>query len=167
MGFTLSGRPCVDPVALRQSCLESDPPVPCAPWWGKANRYECPCGQEPGRGWLLMTLGDIGRLNLNGDHELLIADNYGGKISIQGLIVRRGVLVSGGNPDDPTSTYLVEVVDPRWLARNPYFGNPVSRNYNLVQNLTEPNATLLQYAAHTTFTLNANDQREGVLWDWQ
>ena len=65
MPCTLAKLPCVDPKLFLAECQSRTPPVPVDRWYGKANGFDLsPVGRGPGRGWILMKLGDLNSAGL-------------------------------------------------------------------------------------------------------
>lgn len=128
MGVEYAGQPCVDPLTFHQECVEQQ--LPTHSWHQKANRFEIPRGEAYGRGYLLMTRESLDAINLDKLHSLEFTDNNGGRIRLRNILFRCATPLNASYANDPTTTYLVEVADVRWLACNPYYANPVSRHYN-------------------------------------
>lgn len=118
MGITFGGRPCLEPVALYESCLTQDPPLPTAPWFGSANSFRCPLGRTPGRGTLLMSRKDIdvlGNGNRNQTFDLKFLDDSNRLVTIKSLVLVRAVALSPGKSGSADTPYYLEIADQRAL----------------------------------------------------
>lgn len=145
MTCTFGGYSCLDPPAEAQACAEHG--YPLDPWWGTANTFVCPLGQEPGRGRLLMAYGDVTALPLNGLSNLIFSDGLH-NITLKNLVFVGGLAVTPDSRGNPSATYWIEVTDRRALARKV----PIDKAYNVRGS---------NGGAYLTATQNA-----GVAWTW-
>lgn len=148
MGILYGGQPCRDPIALRDSFLECDPPPPLYPWFGIANVYRCPLGRVPGSGMVLMRKGDLDRIDLNQGNDLTFSDGDNPPLTFKKIIVRRYQAIGPSFADDADTPLAVWLVDRRWVLRR----LPFDKAYN-VQSQT-PGAFL-------PLSINA-----GTPWTW-
>lgn len=130
---TLSGKPLYSAVAEAENLVGQ--PVPEA--FHKANRFSCPLGPEPARGWILLRRFDLNALDLNALHTLLFQrddDNAAVESRVwQNLVIASEPrsLDSGLDANDPLSVYLVEVADARWRCQNPTYRIALDKAYNV------------------------------------
>ncbi|HYH66842.1 MAG TPA: hypothetical protein VD866_19265 [Urbifossiella sp.] len=122
MSTLFGGRPCVDPVRLRQACLDARPdPLP-TDWWGTANLFRNPLGRGPGAGAVLLTKADLDALDLTTDHTLSFDDDRTSArpVELRRITLLRAKCLSPGHRADPRAVYLCGVVDRRhFLAQTP------------------------------------------------
>lgn len=156
MGVTFGNFPCQEPNEVLESCQKNDLPTD---WYGKANRFMTSVGPAAGRGWLLMSRGQIADLDIDALHDLIFFDNNAGTITIKQLVfVRARALTPGFALDsesyDRNGVYLVDVRDIRYLAQNEFYANPVNKQYNV----RAPGAAATYYT---------DSQNAGSPWTWQ
>lgn len=113
MSTLFGGRPCVDPKTHYRESLTRGLPVQS--WWGKANGFETAVGRGPGRGKILMRLGDLIRLDLGADHSLI----FSGTDRVHRRELRTITLIvaectSPGGEADPNAVFLCDVADRRY-----------------------------------------------------
>lgn len=125
-GVTYGGRDTIDPLTLREECLSLE--LPLTPWWGKANYFRCPLGEEPGSGHVLLRRRDLDALDINAGQALLITRTSGDTFTFANLFILSAVCVTPGRDEDPDAAYLVELTDRRWFLRE---FTQISAGYNL------------------------------------
>lgn len=104
------------------------------PMLDRANSFYCPAGRHPSRGWILLSRGDLDRLDkysttlqLNiGDTKL--STNVG---QLKNLCIVQARCVTRGLAADPNALYLVEVTDARGILHNKWFQFPLTTAYNI------------------------------------
>lgn len=156
MGISLDDVTAIEPALLHQSLVEQG--VDTSSFWMKANSYRTLRGPSPGRGWLLFQRRDLDILfekaEQGGSLTLRMDNDQGLSVTVERLYLHRADCVSPGIEDDLNAFYVVEIVDARHFARNPYYAVPVNRQFNVMA----PAADRDYYQA----SLNA-----GVPWTWQ
>ena len=135
---TFGGQPCVSPDLLladlrRQQ--EAGFPVDLS-FAGRANSYRCPLGQEPGKGWLLLSRDSLNSLDLDGlqplvfglaKKEIIGVPSQAQKVALPSLLFVRATCLAPGLRGDPACPYLCEITDRRHLAR----ASVIDRAYNV------------------------------------
>jgi len=119
---------CLDPLAVARRCAEQG--MPTQHFLGRANRFECRLGQDPGTGWLLMVQQDLSLLNLNGPHDLTFTsvDHLRARaIKLRNLQIVKYEVLLPGRLDDPKAIVLVEIAD----RRRQYRQTAIDKAYNL------------------------------------
>ncbi|MDE2097172.1 MAG: hypothetical protein KGL39_07990 [Patescibacteria group bacterium] len=126
MGVTFGGFRCIDPRQLWETARLQG--LPYDNWIGKANSFRLPFGMDPGRGWLLMALQDLQRMDVNALHNLTFTNlETNEAVTHKNLVLVDWIAASAGYPDDPAQPCLVEIADRRRL----YAGIPINKAYNL------------------------------------
>ena len=121
---TFGGRPLGDPALLLRGCLARN--LPTAHWHGRATVAVCPTGRRYGTATVLMALGDLSKLNLAADHDLILSD-FRQQVTLKRYSILAAEAAIPGLADDPATAYLVVVADRRFhLDRSPF-----SAAYNL------------------------------------
>lgn len=126
MRVTFGGQPCLDPFAFWEFCRTNNHPI--EPWFGRANSFSCPLGQEPGYGYVLMTRGDLDELDVNAEHTLIF--EYDERVDLRRLSIAQVLCVSPGSPADPDAAYLLTLTDRRAHLQN----SAIDRAFNIRTN---------------------------------
>jgi hypothetical protein len=156
MGVVFGNQPCLDPRPVLAFCRRTGLPTD---WLGKPNSFSCLAGENCGRGWLLMRLQELNQLNKDTLNALTLLDNSGGQVTVKNLVFVRARCVTPRAQNDTNGAYVVEIADARWLARNPFYANPIDEQYNVRAPAgVKPSATNAYYDK----SMNA-----GVPWTWQ
>lgn len=104
-----------------------------------------------------MSRRDLNDINLSGLHTLTIGVGDQ-EITFQNLVFSKpAVNVTPGFRSDESATYFVELSDARYLALNPYFSNPINRQYNVYAPDSGQGIN-----GYYSLSLNA-----GAKWTWQ
>lgn len=137
---TLAGQQCLSPATLRRQCLDLGL---ATDWYGKPNSYHCPLGPEPGRGWVLLTRGQLDAIDLQnrygGLYDLAFAltpeasTGPAGTVTVKALVVTSVEQLTPGQDGDRSAAYLVGLADRRHVYRR----LPVDAAYNVRHVLTE------------------------------
>lgn len=122
---------CQDNVEAWETLQRHGLPVP--EHFNRANSLFNPLGEEPARGWFLLTRLGLNTLNLNSNsHTVTFSDDRGHQVSAHNLlIVQAQCLVPELRSNAPDSLYLVEVADGRYLLAHPLLGAAISKQYNV------------------------------------
>ncbi|VTT96578.1 unnamed protein product [Gemmataceae bacterium] len=129
MATTIGGVACEDPEALYTECRSEDPPLPVAPWWGRANGFDlAPVGRDWGRGLILLKKSALSQLGSTADFDLTFSGTDAAHtFALKKITVLSARCASPGYDGDPNATYYCEVADRRYhLARV-----PIDRAYNV------------------------------------
>lgn len=113
--ITLAGEKCVlaDPSQYEQAA-------------GLANGYYCPVGTHPGTAYVLLTRGQLDRMQL--EKPLKLSFTAGNEtLAFPRMYFVKAFNVSGGFKGDPSRVYLVELADVRHFFRPA----PVLQGYNV------------------------------------
>jgi hypothetical protein len=97
-------------------------------WWGRANKFENPLGEGPGKGCLLMRFSDLQNVDLTQDNTLTFTGTTAAKTyTLQNITLLNATCLSPGSATDPNAVFLLEVADIRFhLARI-----PINTGYNV------------------------------------
>lgn len=120
---------CEDPAALYTFCVTSDPPLPTAPWHGRANGFDlAPVGREPGKGLILLRKASLTTLGTTTDHDLTFSGtDLDHKYTLKSVTLLSAMCASPGHADDENAVYYCQVADRRYhLARI-----PIDKAYNV------------------------------------
>lgn len=121
---SFGNRQLLDPAHLLRDCLARN--LPTANWHGRATVAHCPTGRRWGTYTVLMSLGELNRLDLTADLDLILSD-FRQPVTLKRLNVLSAEAAVPGLKDDPATPYLVAAVDRRFhLDRSPF-----SKAYNL------------------------------------
>lgn len=121
------GKQCLDPVALRRSCLEASPAIP-VDWFGKANIFNDRSGPNPGTGGIILLRRDLLALDVNDVHDLEMVDHFGQKVVFKNLhIAGPTVCLNPSSPENENTAHFVPLADNRRRWRM----TSVNRGYNL------------------------------------
>lgn len=150
--ITYANEPCIDPLALAESLLAQDPPLPLEPWFGRANSFRSTLGCKTGRGMVIMSLDALTRLyNAGTDstaNTLKFSDEGEPGLSLKGIIIEGYDAIAPGAENDRQQAFAVKLVDRRHV----FAKIPINQAYNV---RGSPGG------AFTTATQNS-----GVDWTW-
>ena len=147
-------------------------------WWAaKAGTFTLPLGKHPGRGWFLIQKSVLYQMSQNGTYDnlhALVLTCGNDQVTLTNLvIVPHPVCITPGlgpqGRGDLTSTYLVEVADPRYLAQNHYFANLTNSQFNVIA----PDAGWVAATGNTTFdtlpvtAFYQSSLNAGEIYTWQ
>lgn len=124
MTCVFGGQPALDPEHEREECERLSYPV--TPWYGTANNFRCPVGQQAGAGILLLARGSLNALNKENLHSLTFEANSD-RVTLKSLLLVRAFQTTPGARDDPSAGYWCEIVDKRHLAR----ATGIDKSYNI------------------------------------
>src|SRR5262245_39997190 len=121
---SLAGQPCLSPAALYRQCLELRLSVD---WFGKPNSFTCPLGGKPGRGYVLLTRGQLdaidplhrfgGLYNLTFSLIPELSTGPSGAVVLHSVVITGADCLTPGLRGDPAAAYLVGLSDRRWPAQ--------------------------------------------------
>lgn len=144
MKATFAGRTLADPRHAAAVAREHRLP---AQWIGKANAYSCAAGAEAGRAWLLMSRGELDRIDLTKYQPLVMEE--GERALFARLTVLDARCVIPADLGSEGGVYLLEAADRRFdLGRV-----PAVRAYNV-------------YPRKGASAFNASTLNAGQPWTW-
>ncbi len=142
-------------------CVHADPSDVYYPYVaGKANSFTLIAGPHCGRGWVLMLQRDAKPIVEGQTFHTLKFKNEKESLSIGGLVVVRAERVTTGGAASPTSLYLIEVADKRYLLER--WSGLIAKAYNLRRFIPPYDGGFASTGRFFTDSLN-----EGALWTWQ
>lgn len=153
--WILDGQNCSHPGVLAD-WLARQPGGDELPLWQRANSFECPQGQFPGLGWLLMSRDRAKQVERNDFIELEIKNDQHGDVKLKGLIQANQPLSMFGREQDGDSPMLVCVADRRLVAQRAC----INRGYNVP--MPAPSNSGVPSNIFYPETLNGNQP-----WSWQ
>ncbi len=122
--------PVLDAIEEQENLEDLGFPIPAL--FDRANSFFNPLGELPARGWFLLESDILVNLDLNGFHSIRLVDDAGNFVKLNNLLVAsEPQAVTGGDPGDPNTVYLLELADQRHLLAAEALGVACWRQYNV------------------------------------